>query len=136
MIRKLTIEDYGEIYQLWQSTPGVGISDSDSRENIQVFLKRNPNLSFVFESDQKIVGTILSGHDGRRGFIYHLAVDKDFRNHKIGFKLVEKCLWELKSVNILKCHLFVYDNNEIGKEFWNKLYWTKRDDILIFSKQI
>lgn len=132
--RELLIDDYDQIISLWKKTPGVGLSEADSRENIAKFLKRNPGLSFISEINKRIVGTILSGHDGRRGYIYHMMVDEDYRNNGIGRNLVMKSLEQLHICGIKKCHLFVFKNNDLGREFWERTGWINRNELLVYSK--
>jgi ribosomal protein S18 acetylase RimI-like enzyme len=133
-IREIEINDYDEMYCLWTRIPGIGLSSADSRSNIQKFLLRNKGLSFLCLEEEKIVGTVLCGHDGRRGYIYHVAVDEGYRGKGIGRALVEKSLNQLKKEGIDKCHLFVFVDNFIGNSFWTSLGWTKREDILVYSK--
>ena len=83
-----------------------------------------------------IVGTILAGHDGRRGYIHHTCVLPEYRGQGIGELLVKSSLIALKAEGIEKCHLFVFKDNELGRGFWSKLDWKKRDDLLIYSKDI
>ena len=132
--REMTIEDYDEVYQLWSCTDGVGLSEADSRDNILVFLKRNKGLSLICEDGSRIIGTILCGHDGRRGYVYHVAVDKNYRREGIGRGLVARCLRELTNEGITKCHLFVFLANELGTMFWSSLGWERREDIIVYSK--
>jgi ribosomal protein S18 acetylase RimI-like enzyme len=136
IIREMSIEDYEEVYKIWVRIPGVGITDADSKERISLYLDRNPNLSFVCQVEGKIVGTILCGHDGKRGYIQHTCVLPEWRGKNIGRYLVEEVVEELKGLEIDKCHLFVFADNEIGQGFWKSLGWKKRSDILIFSKNI
>lgn len=133
-MREIHIDDYCEIYTLWSRTMGMGMSDSDSEQNIQKFLVRNKGMSFCFEEAGKIIGTILCGHDGRRGYIYHVTVDEEYRGRGIGRQLVEKSLQKLKELEINKCHLFAFSDNEIGNVFWNSTNWIKREDIFVYSK--
>jgi len=135
-IQEMQADDYNEIYELWENTPGVGLSDADTYENIQRFLLRNKGLSFVCRYEGKIIGTILCGHDGRRGYIYHAAVDVKYRCRGIGQMLVDKSLQKLKEEGIDKCHIFVFFDNEIGNAFWSSKGWTKREDIFVYSKTI
>ncbi|MFS8630463.1 MAG: GNAT family N-acetyltransferase, partial [Bacillales bacterium] len=98
---------------------------------------RNPLLSFVAvlpNQENKIIGTSLCGHDGRRGYLYHVVVSDLYRNRGIGKSLVAKSLSGLKEQGIHKCHLFVYAKNELGKQFWTSTGWTLRKDIVIMSK--
>lgn len=134
MIREMIINDYEEVIDLWKKTEGVGLSESDSKQHIQNFLNRNKGLSNVYIKNDIVVGTVLCGHDGRRGYIHHLAVDEKYRGNKIGSDLISTCLEELKKDGILKCHLFVFNENELGKSFWKGTGWSLRDDLLIFSK--
>lgn len=132
----MTIKNYDEIYELWSSIPGIGLSDADSEESIARYLERNPNLSFVYYQNNKIVGTILCGHDGRRGYIHHTCVLPEYRGQGIGKILVQKALEALKNQGINKCHLFVFYDNEAGSAFWSRLGFKKRSDLLIYSKNI
>jgi len=134
--REAKTEDYEQMFRLWEITEGMGLSESDKKENIERFLNKNPGLNHVCENDGKIIGTILCGEDGRRGYLYHLAVDKNYRRNGIGKELVNLVLNSLKEKGIIKCHLFVYYENEIGKTFWEKTGWYKRDELLIYSKDI
>jgi ribosomal protein S18 acetylase RimI-like enzyme len=136
IIREMSIEDYEEVYEIWASIPGVGLTAADSKERISLYLDRNPNLSFVCQVEDKIVGTILCGHDGKRGYIQHTCVLAEYRGKNIGRYLVEEVVEELKRLEIDKCHLFVFADNEIGQGFWEGLGWKMRSDILIFSKNI
>jgi ribosomal protein S18 acetylase RimI-like enzyme len=133
-IQEIRLDDYSEIYELWRNTPGVGLSDADTYENIHRFLLRNKGLSFICRYGEKVIGTILCGHDGRRGYIYHVAVVEEYRCRGIGRMLVEKSLQKLKEEGVNKCHLFVFSDNEIGNAFWNSAGWIKREDIFVYSK--
>jgi predicted acetyltransferase len=133
-IREIHIDDYREIYALWSRTPGMGLSDADSEQSIKKFIIRNNGLSFCYTEENKIIGTILCGHDGRRGYIYHVTVAEEYRGKGIGRTLVEKSLQSLTEAGINKCHLFVFADNETGINFWNSTGWIKRDDIFVYSK--
>ena len=135
-VRELKQEDYEAIIALWQNTPGMGISDADSKENIGLFLSRNKGFSFVAETGNELAGTILSGHDGRRGFIYHLAVHEKYRGRGLGRNLLNCCLAKLQEASITKCHLFVFADNSQGMDFWDHVGFYKRDDVHIYSKNI
>jgi len=136
IIREMKVEDWQQMINLWQTTEGIGLGRSDTIEGLERFLNRNKGMSFVCEIDGKIVATIMCGHDGRRGFIYHLAVANNFRSQGIGKRLVEKALQELKMQGIHKCHIFVMKDNEKGKNFWSKVGFQKRNDIEVFSIDI
>lgn len=129
-IRAMTLNDYDAVYDLWLHTEGMGLNDiDDSREGIARYLKRNPNTCFVATDGDVIIGSILSGHDGRRGFICHTAVDKSRRCEGVGRALVTAALDALKSEGISKVALVVFDRNETGNAFWEKLGFAVRKDL-------
>ena len=132
--REMTIGDYSQVNTLWERTAGVGLSDADTRENIAQFLDRNPGTSFVAFDGDSLVGAVLCGNDGRRGYIHHLAVADTHRGEGIGRKLVGECLKELAAINIHKCHLFVFADNHEAIEFWEKIGWEQRGELLLMSK--
>jgi len=136
VIRTMRINDYSGALKLWQSLPGIGLSGADKKEQIQVFLEKNPGNCFVAVEKNEIIGTILGGSDGRRGYLYHLAVNQQQQKQGLGKKLVEECLASLKVLGIQKCHIFVISDNLEGMDFWEKVGWVKRDDILIMSKDL
>jgi ribosomal protein S18 acetylase RimI-like enzyme len=136
-IRVMTIEDYDSVYKLWSNTAGIGIrSLDDSREGISKFLLRNPASNFVALMNNEIVGVILSGHDGRRGYIYHALVTADFRGQGIGKALTEAVYAALKEEGINKIGLVVFKNNEIGNPFWKSQGWEQRTDLNYYNKSI
>ena len=130
MIRTMTIDDYDEVRSLWMTIKGFGIrSVDDSREGVEAFLKRNPTSSVVAIEDGKIVGSILCGHDGRRGCLYHVCVAKDYRMRGIGKEMVVFCMNALKAEHIKKVSLIAFTKNDIGNAFWKRIGWTKREDL-------
>jgi N-acetylglutamate synthase len=133
-INIFTPNDYDEVYALWQATPGVGLSSADRREAISAYLERNPGLSFVARLEGRLVGAVLCGSDGRRGYLHHLAVHPDFRYQGAGQALVEHCLAGLHAAGIEKCHLFVFAGNTSGREFWEHIDWRLRSDLVVMSK--
>ena len=132
----MSIDDYPNMISLWNTLPGIGLSGADTRENIAGFLKRNANTCFVAKSTNQVIGTILGGIDGRRGYIYHLAVEPSFQKSGWGKKLVEAVLGAMRSEGIQKSHIFVIASNQEGIEFWQHIGWTLRDDILIMSRDL
>ncbi len=134
-IRKMRIGDYDAVLALWQGTPGIGLDgESDSRAGIRRYFKRNPGLSFVAEVQAEIVGAVLSGHDGRRGFLHHLAVAKGYRKLGIGKELTSRCLKTLHRLGITKCSIFLFRNNKKGRAFWQHNGWDLRDDLSVLQK--
>ena len=129
-IRVMTIEDYEGVYSLWQSIDGFAIrSIDDSREGVERFINRNPNTSVVAVDGDKVVGAILCGHDGRRGCLYHVCVNKDYRLRGVGKSMVVFCMNALKDEHINKVSLIAFTKNDIGNAFWKQIGWTKREDL-------
>lgn len=130
-IRMMKIEDYEEVYALWLSCKGMGLNNlDDSKEGVERFLKRNPETCFVAEKENEIVGVIIVGNDGRRGYIYHTAVHPDYRHNGIATKLVNQAMLVLKSIGIHKVALVVFDRNVAGNTFWERLGFSVRDDLV------
>ena len=130
MIRVMTKDDYDEVKALWMKIKGFGIrSSDDSREGVERFIKRNPTTSVVAIEDGKIVGSILCGHDGRHGTLYHVCVDEEYRKRGIGKSMVVKCMEALMEENINKVTIIAFTKNDVGNAFWNGIGWTKRDDL-------
>lgn len=137
IIRLMTISDYDRVYSLWTGTAGMGMrSLDDSREGIERFLKRNPNSNFVAVEGDEFAGVILSGHDGRRGYIYHAAVKPDYRGKGIGRQLVDKVLEALREEGINRVALVVFKANEIGNAFWDAVGFEDRIDLKYRNKSI
>lgn len=131
--REMTMDDYDGALSLWMELEGVRLRDADSPEGIARYLDRNPRLSLVAEVDGVIVGTIMAGHDGKRGYIQHLAVSQSQRRVGIASALVERCLAALARVGILKSHVMILNTNEVGKRFWSEMGWQQRDDVELYS---
>lgn len=136
-IRLLRIEDYDEVYDLWLHIPGMGLNTTDdSREGLARYLRRNPHTCFAAEADGALVGVLLAGHDGRRGFIYHTAVLPAYRHRGIARRLVEHALAALDAEGIQKVALVVFARNETGNSFWEKLGFTERQDLVYRNKSL
>ena len=137
IIRTMTIADYDGVYDLWISTPGMGLNTTDdSREGIGRYLRRNPTTSFVAEREGKIVGVIMAGHDGRRGFIHHTAVRPECRRQGIGSQLVQHALDALEAEGIHKVALVAFERNVQGNAFWEGAGFTQRDDLVYRNRSI
>jgi N-acetylglutamate synthase len=132
-IRPMSIADYDLVIELMQQTPGVTFRDADSRENTARYLERNPNLSFVAMAGSELVGCVMAGHDGRRGYLQHLLVLPKFRRRGISSALVNQCLTGLEAVGIKKSHIDVLKTNESGAAYWAHMGWQLRNDILRYS---
>ena len=126
----MQIEDYEGVYALWMKIQGfIMRSVDDSKEGVAIFIKRNPKTSVVAIEDGKIVGSILCGHDGRRGCLYHVCVDPNYRLRGIGKAMVVHAMKALHDERINKVSLIAFTKNDVGNAFWNKIGWTKRHDL-------
>jgi ribosomal protein S18 acetylase RimI-like enzyme len=135
-VRVFSMDDYDRVLALWRQCEGVGLSQADSRQAIRAYLQRNPGMSLVACAADTVVGAILCGHDGRRGYIYHLAVSPQYRRRGIGRLLAQRCLDGLKGAGIDKCHIFIFNTNQAGIAFWKAMGWTPRSDIGVISKDL
>ncbi|MEJ2551503.1 MAG: GNAT family N-acetyltransferase [Anaerolineales bacterium] len=134
--RPMEHNDYSGVFALWESCQGIGLGDSDTEPGIHQFLDRNPGLSHVACEGDRIVGAVLCGDDGRRGYIHHLSVHPSNRRRGVGRILVTRCLAALARRNIHKCHLFIFRDNQEGMKFWLAEGWSRRDDLHVMSKSI
>jgi ribosomal protein S18 acetylase RimI-like enzyme len=134
-VRTLALRDYDSVIALWRSLPGIGLDGAcDSRLGIQRYLRRNPGLSFVACDRGRIVGAVLSGHDGRRGYLHHLAVVPTHRHRGIGRALVLRCFRALARQQIPKCSIFLFRTNRTGLAFWEHNGWSRRSDLSVLQK--
>jgi len=132
-VRCFRIEDYDAVIALWRCAEGVGLNESDTRRAIAAYLRRNPRFSFVAEQDGRIIGAVLCGHDGRRGYLHHLAVAERHRKRGIGRQLVAVCLAKLRQAGIQKCNLFIFASNAAGMKFWARTGWKLRTELRVMQ---
>jgi putative acetyltransferase len=133
-IRALRPEDFAAADTLWCFTKGLVLRGDNDPEGFSRFLKRNPDCCHgAWLDNDLLVGAIMAGHDGRCGYLYHLAVKPGYRRQGIGRKLVEKSVAVLDAQGISKFHVFIKRNNITASTFWRKLGWTLRRDIQVNS---
>jgi len=136
-IRIMTLDDYNSVYALWLSTNGMGLNDiDDSRQGIKRYLLRNPGTCFVADTGDGIVGVIMAGHDGRRGYIHHTAVHPDHRGRGIGSRLVDAAFAALRAEGISKAALVAFERNTGGNAFWEKQGFTVREDLVYRNRTL
>lgn len=133
VIREMNIGHYDAMLQLLTDTPGVTIRDADSKQAVEKYLQRNPGLSLVALDDDQVVGCVMCGHDGRRGYLNHLVVREPYREQGIGSKLVDACLSRLQHEGIGKVHIDVIIDNDIANRYWPRHGWKLRTDINRYS---
>lgn len=121
--REFVLADYEQACALWNKVEGIEICEGDSREEIRVYLRRNRGFSRVVEDNGALVGAVLCGHDGRRGFIYHLAVAPAYRKRGVGQLLLKDCMRGLQAAAIKRAIILVAGDNSLGREFWLRQGW-------------
>lgn len=127
---------YEAALDLWRRSEGIVLRCADERDALERYLERNPGLSQIALEDGRLVGAVLCGHDGRRGYLYHLAVAKNRRLCGIGSELVNRCLKQLERQGIEKAHIDVVSENSNAEAFWSKLGWYKRGDLIRYSSEL
>ena len=123
--REFSIDDYDAAIRLWRRVEGLEIAEGDDREGLAQFLKRNRGLSRVAIDGAAVVGVALCGHDGRRGYVYHLAVDPAYQRCGLGRRLLDECLNGLRSAGVKRVIIMVADDNQRGAEFWKRQGWEE-----------
>ncbi len=137
-IAPLNICHYDKIITLWKKDPNIRLSEADTKENIGFFLKRNKKTNYIVKDGTRVVGTILCGNDGRRGYFHHVYIEEAYRNAGLGKRLVALCEGKLKKIGITKIHIFVLPGNIKGQAFWEQsgFYRRSENEICMFSKDI
>ena len=125
--RQFVIDDYDAVAELWKKVEGVEIAEGDSKPEVARYLLRNPGLSRVATVGSTMVGVALCGHDGRRGYIYHLTVDPKYQGRGLGKRLVEECLDGLRRAGLTRTLIMVAKDNPRGLEFWRRNGWEELD---------
>ncbi len=134
VIEEMTGANYEGVLALWRASEGIGLSDADSPHAFAAYLARNPGLSLVARHAEKLAGAVLCGHDGRRGYLHHLAVSPESRCQGIGRALVMECLARLRRQGIQRCHIFVFRENRGALAFWHRIGWSTRSDLTMLSR--
>ncbi len=132
-LRPMQAEDYDAVLALWQSSSGMTLRQCDSRQAITEYLHRNPQLSQVLWHDDELVGAVLVGTDGRRGYLQHLAVATRWQRQGLGKQLLAASITALQSAGIDKTHLFIHSDNATALAFYRHLGWQERTDIRVCS---
>src|SRR6266704_6294910 len=123
--REFSIDDYDAALRIWERVKGIEIAEGDDRESVAQFLARNPGLSRVATDGSAIIAVALCGHDGRRGHIYHLAVDPAYQGRGLGKRLLNECLEGVRRAGLKRVIIMVSDDNRRGGEFWKRRGWEE-----------
>lgn len=134
--REFVMDDYDGAIALWRGVEGIEICEGDSREEIAEYLKRNPGLSRVAVADGKIVGVALCGHDGRRGWIYHLAVAQEYRRQQVGKLVLDACIEGLRRVGLKRAIILVAGDNPGGHQFWLRNGWEDISGAVAMTREL
>jgi N-acetylglutamate synthase len=134
--RDFVIADYGAAVALWDEVGGVEICEGDSQEELGEFLARNPGLSRVAEENGTLVGAVLCGHDGRRGWIYHLAVSPACRGRGLGRLLLDDCVRGLHRAGIKRAIILVARDNPLGHQFWHRNGWEEILEVVPMARDL
>ncbi len=133
----MTVADLPAALALWRVTEGMGLGESDKPERLAAFLERNPGASAVAVlGDGTLVGAVLCGDDGRRGYLHHLAVAREHRRRGIARALLAQCFAGLRAREIEKCNIFLYAANTEGERFWLREGWGARGDLKVLQRNV
>lgn len=133
-IRPIVPADHSALLSLWQRTPGIVVRAEDAYVPFCAYLQRNPGLSLLIEVRGEVVGCLLVGHDGRRGYLQHLLIEPAFRRRGFARLLLERAMTSLAALGIDKCHVFVLTDAPLALSFWRaQANWQTRMDIQVFS---
>jgi ribosomal protein S18 acetylase RimI-like enzyme len=135
-LRPMTPQDYDQVISLLSGTPAIVLREADALEAVARFLARNPGCSFVVLGAGSIVGCVFGGHDGRRGYLHHLAVMPAHRRRGLGRRLVSASLDALANEGIHKAHIDILDGNAPAQDFWEAIGWTRRSDLMRYSTTV
>jgi ribosomal protein S18 acetylase RimI-like enzyme len=136
VIRELLIGDYAAAVGLWEKVEGVEVAEGDLEHEIVAYLQRNPGLSRIAFDGEQIVGAVLCGHDGRRGWIYHLAVAPPYRGHGLGKRLIDECLAGLRAAGIRRAIILVARDNPPGRSFWRNQHWEELSEAVPMARDV
>jgi ribosomal protein S18 acetylase RimI-like enzyme len=134
--RELLIADYGAVLTLWNSAEGVDICEGDAESDVRGYFERNPSLSRIALEKGDVVGAALCGHDGRRGYIYHLAVAPTHRGRGIAKRLVDECIDGLRRAGVPRAIILVANENATGRSFWERNGWEVIDGAVPMTREV
>lgn len=131
----MKIEDYEQVYKLWQATEII-IKNSDQKDEIERMIKRNPYTCLVGVENSKIISVVMGGFDGRRGYVHHLAVKPEKQGQGLGKAMMDELMKRFEDLKVIKVHLFVEENNKEVKDFYRNIGFKERTDLTDFSKTL
>lgn len=126
-------DDYSKLLNLWEVAGWIDVRQTETPEALAKFLSRNPACNFAAYAGTRLVGAVLAGHDGWRGYLYHMAVEPDYRGRGIGTQLVSAAVGAIKREGIPKVHCLVKRDNVVAQQFWAACGFELRNELLDFS---
>jgi len=132
-IRALTAADIPGLLELWSAVPGLGLGPDDAEPRLALFLARNPSTCLGLFLAGRLAGGVLGGFDGRRGYLYHLAVHPDLQGRGFGRALLERVTAEFLAMGVRNIRLFVFGTNQRAREFYQRMGWHERDDLAVMA---
>ena len=130
-LRNMKPSDYASVRELWETIPGLRLEEADTEEAIHRYLARNRTLSFVALVDDNIIGSVLCGEDGRRGYLQLLCVSEKHQGKGIGKQLLKAAIEKFSLLELFEVRIFVLKNNKHGTDFWESQRWELREDIVV-----
>ena len=131
-IELFTMRYYHEIIALWKRS-GIEVSSSDTRDEIAKMLKRNPDLFLIGKENEKVIAVVMGAFDGRRGYVHHLAIDPDYQKKGYGKTMMDELIEKFQIKKVHKVHLLIEKSNKEVADFYRKLGWEVRDDLIMMS---
>ncbi len=131
-IELFSMRYYHDIIDLWKRS-GIEVSSSDTQDEIAKILKRNPDLFLIGKEDGKVVAVVMGAFDGRRGYVHHLAIDADYQKKRNGKMMMDELIERFRKKKVHKVHLFIEKHNKEVVDFYKKLGWDTRDDLIMMS---
>ncbi len=131
-IEKFTMDSYETVVNLWKRS-GINVGSTDTREELERMLQRNPNLFLIGKDNDRVIGVVMGGFDGRRGYVHHLAIDPDFQRRGYGKMIMDDLIEKFREMSVHKIHLFIEKYNKDVVEFYQDIGWEIRDDLIMMS---
>lgn len=131
-IETFIMDHYQDVITLWKKA-GISVGSSDSEQEIEKVLQRNPSLFLVGKKESRIISVVIGGYDGRRGYVHHLAVDPEFQRMGYGEKLMEELMNRFREMKVHKIHLFIEKDNKNVVNFYQHHGWEVRNDLIMMS---
>jgi len=131
-IENFSLQFYEDVVIIWKKT-GISITSSDTKKEVNVMLNKNPDLCLIAKIDEKVIGVVMGGFDGRRGYVHHLAIDPEYQRKGYGKLLMDELTERFQKKRVHKVHHFIEKHNKDVINFYRKLGWEIRNDLVMMS---